>query len=94
MKATYWIAPELDWVKKYTEQGQRAGELEKQFPDLSKVRGYPVVWVLEQVRAEGYLLKTTTRILSIQETDLPDSDFEIPPGYAAGLKSGAVGRKP
>lgn len=83
LKATYWIAAELHTLKKYflMAKNPRFEEFNKQFPDLEQVRGIPVLTVLEQEIPGGGKTKTTTKVLSIHEKDIPDSEFAIPPGY-------------
>lgn len=96
LKATYCIAPELAWAQPEAEAivTPRYAELNKQFPDLSLVRGFPVLTVLEQTAPNGAKITTTMRVLSIERREIPDSDFVIPREYKSSQQPVANGHKP
>jgi len=82
LKASYWIARELAPLKKYHAalKNKKNSEINKQFPDLAQAPGFPILTIIDQEFGKRRV-KTTTRVISIQETDIPDSEFMVPVDY-------------
>ena len=80
MKSTYWIANEL---KSLNQQFQTAmadpmlEQINRQFPDPKTFPGFPVLTILEFETPMGKV-KSTTKLVSIKEANIPDADFTIP----------------
>jgi hypothetical protein len=79
----YWMAPELAHLKPELEKlhNPMFDQISRQFPDLKPIEGFPVLTVHTQTYG-SMQIKMTTTVVSIKETPLPDSDFEIPAGYS------------
>lgn len=95
LKASYWIAKELAPLKKYHAalKNKRHAEIDKQFPDLAQAPGFPVLTIVDQQFGKSRV-KTTTRVLSIQERDVPDSEFMVPADYTKDGMRGADRKRP
>jgi len=83
LKASYWLAKELVSLNKYAAlmKNPRLEEINRQFPDISKAPGFPILTILEPIYGGGMKLKTTIRVMSIKEQEIPDSEFKVPATY-------------
>jgi uncharacterized protein DUF4412 len=83
MKMIYWVARELTSVKEILNKATADPRMEvmnRQFPDPKEFPGLPVVTKLEMNEPMGKITTTTT-IISVKESPIPDSNFSIPKDY-------------